>query len=93
VWRRRILADDFREQADLVAIWLHNDDAIVSAEPGSRESWRKRDAIYRRFKRWAEDGGHGTMSMTKFYAHLERLGYLAQRRTRAMKPGWPDGDE
>lgn len=76
----QILADDFREQSDLVSVWLKEDDHVISALPGRTEPKVPRAHVYKRFRDWASDSGHAPLSATKFYSRLDALDYpLAQK--------------
>jgi putative DNA primase/helicase len=66
----------FELEADIVKIWLEDDEHIVAAEAGNDILRTGRTVAYKRFAAWASDSGHGVLNASNFYRRLERMGYL-----------------
>jgi putative DNA primase/helicase len=77
------LMREFKEESDVVAIWLANDERVLS-EAGNTALTALRPDTYRRFQSWALDNGHTGMSSDRFYQRLERLGFEKVRRANGV---------
>lgn len=72
------LKHTFTEESDLIRLWLREDDHVLEAEAG-RQGYGApkllRSTLYRCFRDWARESGHGEMSSTTFYRRLRRMDY------------------
>jgi putative DNA primase/helicase len=70
---------EFREQSNVVATWLADDEHIVIREPGTPCSTRKTHA-YTVYAAWCSTAGHGhPLRRTEFYRRMDMLGFQSYK--------------
>ena len=65
----------FDLEADVVRVWLEDDERVARHDAGNTTLSTRRDEAYRRYTFWAKDNGHIALNSSNFYKRLERLGY------------------
>lgn len=75
----------FAEESDLLRLWIREDDHVLHAEAGPHGYGvpkASRAVLYRTFRDWARDSGHGELSSTSFYDRLRSAGFYEGRDSR-----------
>lgn len=71
------LQNEFRKEADIVRLWLAEDDAVEFNEAGSELVRTKRSLAYNRYRVWSISNGHKSpLASDQFFKRMTAMGYI-----------------